>query len=603
MNNKLLEVNLTEKQTEIKVSELQIDDKTYEEYLGGRGIGVKIVADRLSKGVNPLSKDNILVFATGLFGGTSIPTNGRFSLVTKSPLTGGIFYSNSGGFFGPFMKSCGYDGIIISGKLEKPGYILIDGTGGIDSVKIKDANDLWGLDSEETVAKIKEIEGNNTHSLIIGPAGENQVLISAIMNDAERAFGRGGVGAVMGSKMLKAIVVKRGKAKPEIDNPELLKKFVRTALDKIKVVPITRASLPKFGTSALVNIINELGMFPVNNFQKGFHPDADKISGESIKKELLQKDEGCYACPIRCGRMTKAGDMVGKGPEYESVWALGADLGIFDLVTITQANYLCNKMGIDTVSAGGTIACAMELQQKGLIKDSSLTFGNASILKELIIKIAKKEGIGAEISEGSKRLAEKYGSPESAIHVKGLELPAYDPRGAVGHALGYATSNRGGCHLTGYLAAMEIFAAPKKINRFTVGGKSDLLVLKQHQSVVEDSLVVCKFAGWALGNDFYSRMATAITGYDFNITKLLEIGERVYNLERLFNIREGFSRKDDTLAPRFLNEPLTEGFSKDKVVPLENMLNDYYTVRKWNNEGIPSPELLKKLGIEFNMGG
>jgi aldehyde:ferredoxin oxidoreductase len=599
MNNKLLDVNLSNRM----VDELQIDDKTYENYLGGRGIGVKILTDRLSKGIEPLSPENILIFSTGLFGGTSVPTNGRFSLVTKSPLTGGIFYSNSGGFFGPVMKSCGYDGIIITGKFESPHYMVIDGSQEVMRIGFKDADSLLGLDSEETVAKLKEREGDRIRSLIIGPAGENQVLISAIMNDAERAFGRGGVGAVMGSKNLKAIVVKRGKIKPEIAEPDKLKKFVQTALDKIKVVPITRASLPKFGTSALVNIINELGMFPVNNFQKGFHPDADKISGESIRNELLQKDEGCYACPIRCGRMTKAGDMEGKGPEYESVWALGADCGIFDLVTVAQANYLCNKLGMDTISAGGAIACAMELQQKGLIKDPSITFGNGSILKDLIRKMAKKEGIGAELSQGSKRLAEKYESPESAIHVKGLELPAYDPRGAVGHALGYATSNRGGCHLTGYLAAMEIFAAPKKINRFTVGGKSDLLVLKQHQSVVEDSLVVCKFAGWALGNDFYSRMATAISGYDFNITKLLEIGERVYNLERLFNIREGFTRKDDTLAPRFLNEPLKEGFSKDKVVPLENMLDEYYTVRNWDKNGIPKLEHIKNLGIEFQIGG
>ncbi len=272
-----------------------------------------------------------------------------------------------------------------------------------------------------------------------------------------------GVGAVMGSKKIKAIVVKRGKKKIEVADPDSLKKFVKMANDKIKVVPITRSSLPKFGTSALVNVINVLGMFPINNFQKGHDERATQVSGEAINDAIFQEQEGCYACPIRCGRLTKAGDMEGKSPEYESVWALGPNLGIYDLIMVTQANYLYNKLGFDTISCGGAIACAMELQQKGLITDDSLEFGNAGILKELVKKIAKKEGIGFEISEGAARLAKKYNVQESAMHVKGLELPAYDPQGAVGHALGYATSNRGVYHLTGYMASLEIFAAPKKI--------------------------------------------------------------------------------------------------------------------------------------------
>lgn len=594
MNNKILEVNLDDE----TFSTPSISDEILTKYIGGRGLGVKLFTERVPSRVDPLNKDNIMIFTTGPFGATTIPTNGRFSLVTKSPLTGGIFYSNSGGSFGVFLKKNGYDGILIKGALTTPGYLMIDESEG---PRIKNAENLWGLNTEETLESLKQIEGTNIHVLMIGPAGENLVRIASVMNDAARAFGRGGVGAVMGSKKLKAIVVKGGSVKFEAEDPELLKKYVKVALDKIKVVPITRSALPKLGTSAMVNVINTLGMLPINNFQKGFDERAVEVSGEAIREKIFQEQEGCYACPIRCGRLTKAGDMEGKGPEYESVWALGPNLGIYDLITVTQANYLCNKLGIDTISCGGAIACAMELQEKGKINDNSLKFGNTGILKELVQKIAKKEGIGAEISEGSALLAKKYKSLESAMQVKGLELPAYDPRGAIGHALGFATSNRGGCHLTGYMAALEIFAAPKKIDRFTIGGKPDLLALKQNQKACEDSLVICAFAGWSLGLDYYSRFMKAITGIDYDVIELTKIGERIYTLEKLYNLREGLNKNDDTLPLRFLTEPLKEGASKDHVVPLENMLNDYYYVRGWDENGVPTDKLIEKLGIDFKI--
>ena len=592
LNNKILEVDLNHD----KLNEVHIPEQILLDYIGGRGLGVKLLSDKLRPNLNPLDPENLLIFATGPFGGTTIPTNGRFSLVTKSPLTNGIFYSNSGGAFGVVMKRCGYDAISIQGRLKKPGYLLIKGG---ENPIIKEASELWGYDTERTLEELKKIEGERINSLMIGPAGENLIKIAAIMNDAARAFGRGGVGAVMGSKNLKAIVVKGGDAKVDIHDRDLLKKYVKVAQDKIKVVPITRSSLPKFGTSALVNVINILGMFPINNFQKGFDERATQVSGEEINKQLTLEHEGCYACPIRCGRLTKAGEMKGKGPEYESVWALGPNIGVYDLITVTQATYLCNKYGIDTLSCGGSFACAMELQQKGLLNDSSLKFGNESVLKELVKNIALKENIGAQIGEGSRILSKNYNSEEVAMHVKGLELPAYDPRGAIGHALGYATSNRGGCHLTGYMASLEIFAAPKKIDRFTMAGKPDLLVLKQNQKAVEDSLVICAFAGWALGLDYYARFMKAITGIEFDVMKLLEIGERIYSLERVFNMREGLSKEDDSLPPRFLKDPLTEGGSKGHVVPLNKMLEQYYFVRGWDKNGNPKAELLKKLGIEF----
>lgn len=596
MNNKVVSINLSEEKSETE----DLSEKILEKYIGGRGLGVKLFTNRIKPNIDPLSSDNTLIFTTGPFGGTSVPTSGRFSLVTKSPLTNGIFYANSGGSFGVFMKNCGFDGILLEGKLEEPKYLVIEED---KPSQLKDASELWGLDTEETLNKLKEIEGKKIHALIIGPAGEHLVKIAAIMNDAERAFGRGGVGAVMGSKNLKAIVVKGGTKSFEVDNLELLKKYVKMALDEFKIVPITRSAFPKFGTSALVNIINRLGMFPIHNFQKGQHPHAKQVSGEEIRKKLLQSDEGCYACPIRCGRKTKAGKMEGLGPEYESVWALGPNLGIFDLVTVAQANYLCNKLGLDTISCGGTIACAMELHQQGLLEDNALSFGNTQGLKDIVKKIAYRKGIGAELAEGSKRLAEKYGATESAIHVKGMEIPAYDPRGAMGHALGYATANRGGDHLTGYLAAMEIFAAPKKINRFTTGGKPDLLALKQNQKAVEDSLVICTFAGWALDMSFYARFLHAITGKDYNTTNLTRIGERIYTLEKLYNLQEGLDKRDDTLPSRFLDTPLEDGASKGHVVPVDDLVEQYYTVRRWDEHGVPRQELLDKLEISFTKSG
>ncbi len=589
--NKIFAVNLNDRTHQI----IEIADEIYENYLGGRGLGVKLFTDRVSPTVEPLSPDNKLVFTIGPVTGTSVSTSGRMSLVTKSPLTGTIFYSNTGGIFGFSMKRCGIDGIIIEGKSDKPCYIVIDDDKGLE---IKDADELWGLDTEETYDKLKEIEGEKVHTLEIGPAGENQVRLASIMNDASRAFGRGGVGAVFGSKNLKAIAVINGKQKTEVDNPELLKNYAKSALDKIKALPVTRSALPLFGTAGVLHVTNSLGMLPIRNFKYGQHEKAPLIGGEAIRKEILVKTEACYACTIRCGRLTKAGNMKGKGPEYETVWALGANCEIFNLIKITQANYHCNKLGLDTISMGVTISCAMELQDKGLFPYEEVKFGNEDVLSELVIKTARKEGIGAELAEGSKRLAEKYGDAETAIHVKGLELPAYDPRGAMGHALGYATSNRGGCHLTGYMAAMEIFNAPKKIPRFTLGGKADLLVLKQNQSAVEDSLVNCKFSGYALGFDYQARFVSAITGLDFNVTRLLEIGERIYNLERVFNIGAGFSNDDDKLPERFETIPFKEGLSKDRVVPINEMLSAYYNVRGWDENGVPKKEKLEELGLK-----
>lgn len=595
LNNKILTIDLSSE----KINEKELDEEIYNKFLGGRGLGLKLFIDSVPKNINPLSKENILIFSTGPLTGSIAPTSGRFSLVTKSPLTNTIFHSNSGGYWGPYFKKCGYDGLIISGKLSpnNNGYLLIEG---YDKIEIKDAENLKGLKTSETLEKIQKLEGKNCQVLSIGPAGENLVKISSIMNQANRAFGRGGVGAIMGSKNLKAIAVKSGNKKIEVKNKERLKKLRINAIDKINVVPITSQGLALFGTAALVKVINQFGMFPVKNFQSAYTETKkiDLVSGECLRERFLEGNEGCYNCVIRCGRMTNTGKKSGKGPEYESLWALGPLTGIFDLKTITHANYLCNEYGLDTISTGSTIACGMELQQRGLLNYSSLKFGNNDILCDLVEKIALKKKFGADLAEGSLRLSKKYNGQSYAMQVKGMEIPAYDPRGAYGHALNYAVSSRGACHLTGFLVALEVLGVPKKIDRFSIRGKSDLLFLKQNQSAVEDSLVVCKFVGYALGFEFQVRFLSTLLDKKISITDLITIGERIYTLERLFNVREGFSRKDDILPKRFLETPLQEGPSNNRTVPLEVLLDEYYEVRNWDNNGIPTDELLEKLSLE-----
>ncbi|MFX1323917.1 MAG: aldehyde ferredoxin oxidoreductase family protein [Promethearchaeota archaeon] len=595
MNNKILHIDLTSQ----KISVDTIKDSILYNYLGGRGLGIKLFTAIVPKNTDPLSRNNVLIFSTGPITGSIVPTSGRFSLVTKSPLTNTIFHSNSGGYWGPFFKRCDYDCLIISGKLknEDKGYIVIDGN---DKIEIKDANNLWGLKTSNLVEKIKELEGKHSQVLGIGPAGENLVKISSIMNQAHRAFGRGGVGAVMGSKKIKAIVVKKGVKKFSVKNKERMKKLNTIAIDKIRVVPTTSQGLALLGTAALVKVINLYGMLPVKNFQSAFTKDSqiDLVSGEKLRSTFLVENEGCYNCIIKCGRMTDTSEMRGKGPEYESLWALGPLTGNFDLKEITHANYLCNDFGLDTISTGSTIACAMELQQEGIIDDSTLRFGNRSSLSDIIKKIALRTGIGNELAEGSLRFSKKHDAPKHAMQVKGMEIPAYDPRGAFGQALNFAVSSRGACHLTGFLVASEILGVPKLIDRFSINGKADLLFLKQNQSAVEDSLVVCKFVGYALGFEFQARFLSTILNNDISITDLITIGERIYTLERLFNIREGFTKDDDSLPARFLETPLQEGPSKGKKVPLNALLKEYYQVRQWDENGIPSDELLERLTIK-----
>jgi len=513
-------------------------------------------------------------------------------------LTGTVIDANSGGKRGVSFKKCGYDALIVTGKSESPVYISIFD----DKVEIKNADHLWGKDVHLTTDMLTESEGKGTSIMCIGPGGENKVLISAIMNDKDRALARGGVGAVMGSKNLKAIVVK-GTKKIEIANRDRMK-FVTYETNKlVRAHPITSKGLPEFGTSVLVNIMNEAGIFPTRNYQDSQFEGAEKISGESITDQILTKKAGCWGCIIQCARKTKTSNEEGEGPEYESNWALGANCGIDDLEMITEANYLCNVLGLDTISVGGTISCAMELTERGIF-DAGIRFGEKDKLKAFIKKIAYRDGIGDELALGSKQFSAKYNAEQYSMQVKGLELPAYDPRGAQGQGLSYAISNRGGCHLRGgYVIGPEILGSPRMIDRFAAVGKAGHAVRSMDLGAAVDSMVVCRFSTYAVNEFVWARLLSAVTGEGYQPEEVIEVGERIVNIERLYNIREGFGRKDDTLPRRLLEEPAKEGPAKGRTVNLEPMLDEYYQFRGWDEKGVPRANKLKQLGLEEIING
>ncbi len=594
---RLLRVDLGTGQ--IKVEE--IPEGLFRSYIGGRGLASKYLFDEMDPTVDPLAPDNKLIFATGPLTGTPAPSGGRYMVVTKGPLTGTIASSNSGGFFGPELKHAGYDLLVVEGKADRPVYLSIkDG-----DVQIKDASHLWGRTTHETTRQLLEEFGDpKARVACIGPAGEKLVRFACVINDYNRAAGRTGVGAVMGSKNLKAVIV-RGTGKVEPPEPERFRDVVREKVEALRKDAVTGEALPKLGTKVLDNIINENGLYPTRNFQTGVFEGTSEISGEAlVEKGYLVKNAACYACPIACGRVTKLPNgLEGEGPEYETGWALGANCGVSDLIAIVEANYLCNELGLDTISTGATIAAAMELYERGYIpkedlqKGPELRFGSAEAIVYYTRQIGYREGIGDKLGEGALRFCEAYGHPEYAMVVKGQELPAYDPRGAQGHALEYATSNRGGCHVRGYMISPEILGVPEKLEPQSLEGKANWVKVFQDLTAVIDSSGLCLFTSFALGAKDYCDLINAATGFNYTEEEMMLCGERIWNLERLFNLRAGISPKDDTLPRRFLEEPMPEGPNKGAVVRLQELLPAYYQVRGWGVDGTIPEGKLKELGI------
>ena len=610
---KVLRVNLT---TATCTTE-PLNLKWADQFLGQRGLATKYFVEEVDPKVDPLSPDNKLIFATGPLTGTMASTGGRYSVITKGPLTGAIACSNSGGYFGAELKFAGWDMVIFEGKSAKPVYLHIEN----DKVELLDAAYIWGKsvwDTEELV-KTKHQDPQMRVSSI-GRAGENLVYYAAIVNDLHRAAGRSGVGAVMGSKNLKAIAVRGTVGVRNIRDP---KGFMRATTEAKKVLAdnaVTGQGLPKYGTQVLMNVINEMGASPTRNHRDVQFEGASKISGEAMHekrptdgKANLITNQACFGCTIACGRISKIdeGHFTVKnkpeywgasgGLEYEAAWALGNANGVDDLEALTYANFLCNEEGFDPISFGATVGAAMELYEMGVIKKEEIgieaPFGSAEALIKLTEWTAKGEGFGKTLALGSRRMCEKYGHPELSMTVKGQEFPAYDSRGIQGMGLAYATANRGACHLRGYTVASEVLGIPVKTDPLTTDGKAGLVKAFQDATSVFDSAGVCVFTtfAWTMA-DLQPQLQTALEG-DWSMEKLDLVGERIWNLERDFNNRAGFTSKDDTLPPRLLNEPAKTGPAKGLVNGLAKMLPEYYELRGWTTDGQLKPETRSRLGL------
>jgi aldehyde:ferredoxin oxidoreductase len=594
---KVLRVNLSTG----KVSTEALDPGLAKDYIGARGLGTKIMTDEVDPKVDPLSPENKLIFMPGPLTGTFAPSAGRYTVVTKGALTGAIASANSGGTWGPALKFAGYDAVIIEGAAPKPVYLWIKNA----KVEIRDASHLWGKDVPETSDAIRAETDDDAKIACIGPAGENRVLFACIMNDLHRAAGRSGVGAVMGSKNLKAVAVV-GTGAVTCADPKAFESAVVKARDKIHKHPVGGAGLRLYGTDVLTNILNQIGGYPTKNYQDGHFPTADKLGGETLAATLLQRPKGCFSCIISCGRVTKvtnpkyAGE--GEGPEYETSWGFGGDCCIDDLDAVTKANYLCNEYGMDAISMAVTVACAMELYEMGLITKEdtggiALEWGNAEAMVEVTRLTGVGEGFGKKLALGSYRLAESCGHPELSMTVKKQEIPAYDARAVQGIGLNFATANCGAAHVRGYTIAPEVLGNPVKVDKDTIEGKPALVILFQNLTAALDATGACLFTTFGIGADELAEMLGAVTGVGYTSEDFMKCGDRIWNLERQWNLNAGLTANDDTLPPRLLKEPIKTGASKGKLSRLPEMLPEYYELRGWDKNGVPTASKLGELGL------
>ena len=588
------------------------------QFLGQRGLATKYLVEEIDPTVDPLEPGNKLIFATGPLTGTSAATGGRYSVITKGPLTGAIACSNSGGYFGAELKFAGWDMVIFEGRSPKPVYLLIEN----EEARLVDASGLWGKTCWETEESIKHFHQDPQMRVAsIGRAGENLVLFAGIVNDLHRAAGRSGVGAVMGSKNLKAVAV-RGTLTDAYApaDPEAFFKAVADAKAVLAANGVTGQGLPAYGTQVLMNVINEVGALPTRNHRDIQFEGAHAISGEAMHelrptdgKPNLINHNACFACTIACGRVSKMdpGHFSVKdkpqyhgasgGVEYEAAWALGAANGVSDLEALTYVNFLCNEDGFDPITLGATLGAAMELYELGLLTKEEtgieLNWGSAEALVKVGEWTAQGIGFGKLIGQGSRRLCTRFGRPDLSMTVKGQEFPAYDGRGLQGMALEYATSNRGACHVRGYMVSPEVLGIPVKMDPGATEGKAPMLKAFQDLTAVVDSAGICLFTTFAWsGQDIQSMIQPALGG-DYSLDNLMLLGERVWNLERRFNLAAGLTGKDDTLPPRLLNEPAKTGPQKGRVAELGKMLPEYYEVRGWSPEGVPTPETVTRLGL------
>jgi aldehyde:ferredoxin oxidoreductase len=613
-SNRILDVNLSDQTSQI----LRITDDDRRRFLGGKGLGLKLINERLPRGVDPLGPDNLLVFMMGVMMGTGAPCSGRFAGLTKSPLTGILLSSSCGGPFGMALKTAGYDGLIVAGQSPTPVYIRIDDGG----VTFEDAGDLWGLDTHETQQRLNS--GKKDGALAIGPAGENKVLFANVAS-GHRFLGRGGMGAVMGAKNLKAIMAYGGSYKIRPHHPDKFKGVARKAGKQVDANHFTGHAYRQFGTPANVNLCNQGGILPVSNFREGAHTRAGEVSGETMQKKYNTRPSTCQPCRILCGHKgTYPDGSVRQIPEYETTSLLGPNIGIFDTDQISEWNDLCGAMGLDTISTGATLAWVMEAGEKGIFP-TDLSFGRPEGVAETIAAIARREGVGDTLANGTRQLAAEYGGADFAIQIKGLDMAGYDPRGAWGQGLSYAVANRGACHLSATTFALEVFMG--FLNPYTTRAKAHFVKFFENLFAAVNSLHVCQFTAFAyvleepivkytpkwmlrLNMQYLPRIAqklifiptltglfNSVTGLKLSQAEFLRAGERIHTLERLMNTREGISRKDDTLPARFLREGRACDPMK-RTVPLETMLDEYYHLRGFDQRGIPKEKTLSRLGLQ-----
>ena len=608
----------------------EVPREYFKKYVGGKCLAARLLLDLTEPGLDPLDERAAIIINTGPLNGTGAPSSSRFNLSFKNVLTGGIASSNCGGQFGVMLKRAGFDGLIITGRAKEPSVLeALDG-----EIHIKPAPELWGLDAEKTQERFPEWYGK----LVIGPAGENGVLYASAIS-GERVAGRCGSGAVLGSKRLKALVA-YGSKRPEIFDREGFDGFILKWIKFIKKHPMTGQSLPRYGSAGLVNKANATNALPTRNFQSGHFDRADAVSGETLTETRLIRNSGCVSCPIRCERRVPVDGRELKGPEYETLGFFGPNIGAADMDTVLRMNWLCDIYGVDTISFASSLAFAMELKERGMA-DFGLEFGRTDELEDVLLKVVNREGIYSDIADGTKRMAAKYGGEDFAINSKGLELASYEPRRSVGMGLGYAVANRGGCHLNGgYLALLESVGV-LSMDALTPRGKAQFTAFMQDALEAVSSAGCCLFSAqtfvpgvfFKLGpNSAVTRLVGKVmphmgpmvalllnitpviafnsllllphaealrraTGLRMFTGSFLDLGERSYNLERLYNLREGLTAKDDSL-PKRLTRDLQDPSNERTRVPLEKMLPIYYKVRGWDRDGRPTKRKLRRLGIE-----
>jgi len=605
----VLRVNLTRG----TVKKERLRETWAQAFVGGRGLGARYLWDEVDPTIDPFSPRNKLLFVTGPLTGTNASCGARYMVVTKGALTGTITTSNSGGHWGPELKYAGYDMIVVEGRAARPTYLWIHN----DRVELRDAVHLWGKgvwDTEECIRAESGVPDCIVAS--IGPAGENRVRFAAIMNDLHRAAGRSGVGAVMGSKLLKAIAV-RGTGAVRLADPRAFMTASWAMKAQLKKSAVTAEGLPTYGSEVLVNVINEHGALPTRNHQETVFERAEDISGETLTETRLVANKACFACTIACGRVTALpGDaankflvnthprnwrIAGEGPEYENAWAMGADCGIGDLDALIKANWLCNDLGMDPISFGATLAAVMELYEKGHLTTQQtgmpLTFGNAEALVAMAEKTAYRDGFGDVLAEGSKRVTARFGHPELFMGVRGQEFPAYDSRAIQGMGLGYATSNRGACHLKSYTVSPEILGIPKKMDPHSTEGKAEIAKIFQDITSAVDATGLCIFLTFGVGLEEMLPQLVAATGVRYTLDSLTKAGERIWNLERLWNERAGVGKGHDVLPKRITEEPIPSGPAAGLVNKLGDMLPEYYRLRGWSPQGEVTPKKRRELGL------